>query len=418
MVVPLDEQQGEGLQAGEEEVAQRRARDHQHVGGDRGDVADRAPQRHLTGVLVEDELRVGDRAGPPRRLPRPLRGVDPGRVDDHGLALLPARAAAWAISSLRSTAPTASGLCPPRSGSGTVRQSSRATTNPGIARTMNAARQSIALATSPLTMNPKAVPTASPTQDVGPDPSSLGGREVIAGERGDRRARARRHRPQRQPGQQQAAVAAREGAEQRGQAPEHDGERQQRHPLGAVDQQPDRHREHRADQQRDRAQQPDIGVVDVQRGLELWRDRAHRRGIGAVERQHEREQDDHASARRPARALDDLPPDQARHPPHELREKPAIVPIRPRRAPPRSAPSPGVAPRDRPPGTGAFQSLPLGLDRLIDAEDILRVIHRRELREPRRGPPVRRRALGRPRRRPGHTPRASARPAHGRGRRR
>ena len=45
------------------------------------------------------------------------------------------------------------------------------------------------------------------------------------------------------------------------------------------------------DEQRDRAQQPDLGVADVQRVLELRRDRADRRRVGAVQRQHPREQE-------------------------------------------------------------------------------------------------------------------------------
>ena len=69
-----------------------------------------------------------------------------------------ASAAAW----WRSTTPGASRLCPPRSGSGTVRYSSRARKNPGMASTTKAARQLIRLARLPPMMKPKAVPAISP----------------------------------------------------------------------------------------------------------------------------------------------------------------------------------------------------------------------------------------------------------------
>jgi hypothetical protein len=64
-------------------------------------------------------------------------------------------------------------------------------------------------------------------------------------------------------------AAACERAEQRRDAPEHDGQREQGHPLEAIHVQPDGDREHGADQERDRAQQPDLRVADLERLLEL-----------------------------------------------------------------------------------------------------------------------------------------------------
>ena len=53
--------------------------------------------------------------------------------------------------------------------------------------------------------------------------------------------------------------------------------------MRPVDEQPDRDREYRPHEQADRAQQPDIDVGYVERGLELWGYRTHRGGVGAVE---------------------------------------------------------------------------------------------------------------------------------------
>ena len=174
-------------------------------------------------------------------------------------------------------------------------------------------------------MKPKAVPAASPDEDVGPDHPTFVGREVVAGQRRDRRPRGRRHGSQREPRQQQAREAAREGAEERGQTPEDDRDRQQRHPLGAVDEQPHGDREDRSHQQRDRAQQAEVGVVDVQPRLELGRDRSDRRGVGSVERQHEREQHDHARPGGPTHALDDLALGQAPQPAREAAEQAPLL---------------------------------------------------------------------------------------------
>ena len=68
----------------------------------------------------------------------------------------------------------------------------------------------------------------------------------------------------------------------------------------------DRDRRDRADQQGCSAQQPDLGDSDVQRGLELGRDRTDRRQVGAVQRQHQAEQDNDAGSSGPPDALDDL----------------------------------------------------------------------------------------------------------------
>ena len=95
-------------------------------------------------------------------------------------------------------------------------------------------------------------------------------------------------------------VAAGERARERGDAPKHYAEGENRDSLGPVDKQPDGQHEHGARQERNRAQEPDLGVADVQRVLELGGDRTDRRRIGARERQHGAEQRDHSRSRRPA----------------------------------------------------------------------------------------------------------------------
>ena len=77
-------------------------------------------------------------------------------------------------------------------------------------------------------------------EDVGIDPAALTGGEIVAGERGDRGTGGGDHGPQQQAGQEQRRVAAGKGAEQRGEAPQHDAQREHRDALRTVHQQADR----------------------------------------------------------------------------------------------------------------------------------------------------------------------------------
>ena len=138
--------------------------------------------------------------------------------------------------------------------------------------------RSIRLATLPLMMNPTAVPGDLAAEDVRVDAPALRRRES------SRRSATRSPdpavaitAPRSTRRQQQRRVARGERAEERGDAPQDDGDREHRDPLDAVDEQAHRDREDRADEQRHRAQQADLRVADVQRMLELGRDGADRR---------------------------------------------------------------------------------------------------------------------------------------------
>jgi hypothetical protein len=172
---------------------------------------------------------------------------------------------------------------------------------------------------------PERRPRGLADEDVGPDAPALAGAEVVPGQRGDRGPGAGRHRTEGQPREQQAPEAAGERAHQRRKAPEHDGERKQRHPPRAVHQQPDGDREDGADEQRDGAEQADVGVVDVKRGLELRCDRPDGCRVGAIEREHGGEQDDHPRPRRAPHAPDHLPADAATAPPRDPPQEPQDV---------------------------------------------------------------------------------------------
>ncbi len=282
------------------------------VGRDREDVLDRVDQRQGPGIALEDELRIGLYALSARGLAdrvlghcgrlarivvdlRPRAGLG-GReveIDDAGLESALASAQWLGDRSVQ---------LPRQEEAGDREQKER-----GLPRDQARDR----------TRDDEAEggPRDLAAEDVRVHLATLTRREVVAGERGDRGAGRRHHGAEHETRQEQAGVAAGKRAQQRGDAPQHDAERQHRDALDAVDEQADGDREDRADQQRDRAQQPDLGVADVQRLLELGRDRADGRGVSPVERQHGPEDRDHSRASRSADPLDHFSPDEVAGPP-------------------------------------------------------------------------------------------------------
>ena len=267
------------------------------VGGDAQRVASRVDQPHLLRVLVEHQLRIGgDPALSDRltdqflgRLGCRVRRVATGRVRerggrcdglvevDHAGIELALPAALW----LGHRAPQGPGQPEPRQCEQHERRAPRDDAGHGAADD-----------------EPGGRPGDLAAEDVRVHPAAFTRRKVVTGQRRDRGTGGRRDGAERQTGQQQLAIRAGEGAQQRRDAPQDDGDREHRDPPEAVHQRPDRNHEQRPHQQRHGAEQADLGVPDVQRVLELRGDRADRAAVGAVERQHPSEEGDHTGPSR------------------------------------------------------------------------------------------------------------------------
>ena len=309
VVVTAHEQERERGQPREEEVAERGADDHQHVGRDRQDVAngrhkperariglqhaplvrlDAAPPGHVVGELVGRRRLVGFGLRPRPGLRDRLLEIDnPGNE--------PARAAAQRL----------------RDGAVQLAREEEARD-----RQQDERRAPVDQARDAATDDEAGRGAGDlAAEDVRVHAAALARREVVARERGDRRSRGGGNGAEQQTREQQVRVVGREGAEQRRAAPQRDAEGEDRDPPDPVDQQPDRDREHRADQGRDRAEQSDLRVADVEAVLELRRDRADGGRVRTVQRENRPEHRDHARASGAAHTLDDLPAEPATRPP-------------------------------------------------------------------------------------------------------
>ena len=151
-------------------------------------------------------------------------------------------------------------------------------------------------------------------KDVRVDAASLLCREVVAGQRCDRRTGGGDHGPEGQAREQQVHVTTGECGAQQGDTPEDEADCQQRDATDAVDEQAHRHDVRRSHYQHNRAQQTDLRVTDPQRVLELGGHRPDSRRIRAAKSKDGAKHHDHASARGAA--------DQ----PHHVPAKPAADP--------------------------------------------------------------------------------------------
>ena len=268
----------ERLNAGEEVVAERAGEDEDDVGPDPEDVARRLEEPHAPRVGGQDELRLGlDPALAGQLLRRGAAVCFGGRR----LCAFGRKRVAAAARRLRQP-DDEPGEHKGRQGQDHERRPPRQGGDVAGDREADARAEELA------------------GEDEAVDPAALGRGEVVADERGDERPGGRGHGAEREPRQQELAEVGHGRAPDHRDAPEHDRQAEEPGSAHAVREDSEREAGRGGDERRDRDEQADVRVVDVQGVAKLGCRGADGGGIGAAESQHRCEQDNDPSALRSA----------------------------------------------------------------------------------------------------------------------
>ena len=343
----------ERLQAAEEEVAEGRGDNQDHVRRNAQDVAGGRPERHAAWVVPQDQLRAWPHVCSPdlsdqlrrdgglagcapvgrvarvardarwRHVPRAGRSAPrpvPLRGGLHGRAEGPPGAGfgwlgfgwpefGWPEFGEEPALPTPERLREPPRQRERQRRPRRAQREE-----RDAPRQKPGEVTRDEDPDPCANQLAR--HEIPVDLGSLAGEEEVAGERGNRRAGDGDHRAERKPSREQHPVAGGETRGRLGNRPERHRRDQQAHPRDTVHEHAEGERGQRCDGRRDRHQQAEADRTDTERVLEWEGDGTHRGPVRAREREDAGEERDNAESGQTA---------------HSLREPSLEVPAEPRR---------------------------------------------------------------------------------------